>query len=125
MLREVEDLVQECLLAIHNQRLTYETAVPAERALLFWGQSWRYCPLLIALPLPIFGAVLWTMRRMAPTRLRLAGAAAGMVSGAAAALVYCLHCPEMASAFVGCWYVLGIALPAALGALLGRRALAW
>ena len=25
---EVEDLVQECLLAIHNQRLTYDTAVP-------------------------------------------------------------------------------------------------
>ena len=25
---EVEDLVQECLLAIHNQRLTYDTGVP-------------------------------------------------------------------------------------------------
>lgn len=101
-------------------------AAPAERAQLFWGQTWRSCTALIAmLSLPIFGAVLWVMRRMAPTRLRLAGAAAGFAAGSAAAAVYCLHCPETAPSFVGFWYVLGILAPTALGALIGRRALAW
>jgi len=65
------------------------------------------------------------MRAWAPTRLRLTGAAAGFAAGAIAAVVYCLHCPEMSEVFVGAWYLLGILLPAALGALIGPRALAW
>lgn len=101
-------------------------AAPEVRAELFWGHTWRYCPLLIALmALPVFAASLRVMRGLAPTRLRLAGAAAGFASGAAAAAVYCLHCPEMSPAFVGCWYVLGMLVPTALGALVGPRVLAW
>ena len=101
-------------------------AAPEARAELFWGRTWRYCPLLITLmSLPVFAAALGLMRRRAPTRLRLAGGAAGFASGAAAAAVYCLHCPEMSAAFVGFWYLLGMLAPAALGALLGPRLLAW
>jgi hypothetical protein len=101
-------------------------AAPEARGQLFWGSTWRYCPLLIALmSLPVFGAAMTIMRQLAPTRLRLAGAAAGLASGAAAAVVYCLHCPEMSAAFVGFWYLLGILVPTALGALLGPRLLAW
>ena len=101
-------------------------AAPAARGELFWGSTWRYCPLLIALmSLPVFGAAMTIMRQLAPTRLRLAGAAAGLASGAAAAVVYCLHCPEMSAAFVGFWYLLGMLVPTALGALLGPRLLAW
>ena len=101
-------------------------AAPEVRAELFWGRTWRYCPALIAvLSLPLFAAALHVMRGLAPTRLRLAGAAAGFAAGAAAAVVYCLHCPEMSTVFVGCWYVLGMLTPAALGALIGPRVLAW
>jgi hypothetical protein len=101
-------------------------AAPDARPQLFWGQTWRYCPLLIAmLSLPVLAPVLWIMRSMAPTRLRLAGAAAGFAAGAAGATVYCLHCPEMSPGFVGFWYVLGILAPTAIGAVIGRRILAW
>lgn len=98
----------------------------AARAALFWGTTWRSCPALITLlALPILAAILWVMRGLAPTRLRLAGAAAGFAAGALSAAVYCLHCPELASAFVGFWYLLGISLSTGLGAAVGRRVLAW
>ncbi|MYM67333.1 DUF1109 family protein [Pseudoduganella sp. FT55W] len=101
-------------------------AAPAARADLFWGTTWRYCPLLIALiSLPLFAAALRIMRSRAPTRLRSAGAAAGFAAGAAAAAVYCLHCPELSIVFVGFWYLLGMLIPAAIGALIGPRVLAW
>ena len=98
----------------------------AQRAEAFFGQTWAVCPFLIAmLSVPVFIGVAWAMRGLAPTRLRLAGAAAGLLSGAAAALVYCLHCPELAAPFVGFWYLLGVLIPTGIGALLGRRLLQW
>jgi hypothetical protein len=101
-------------------------APPEARADMFWGSTWRYCPVLITLmSLPVFAAVLRIMRDLAPTRLRLAGAAAGLASGATAAAVYCLHCPELSVAFVGFWYLLGMLVPTAIGALIGPRVLAW
>jgi len=101
-------------------------AAPDSRAGLFWGSTWRYCPPLIAvLSLPLLAAALHILRGRAPTRLRLAGAAAGFAAGGAAAVVYCLHCPEMSPVFVGFWYLLGVLIPTALGAALGPRALAW
>jgi hypothetical protein len=106
--------------------LAMAQAAPEARAELFWGSTWRYCPLLIAMmSMPVFAATMTIMRQLAPTRLRLAGAAAGLASGAAAAVVYCLHCPEMSAAFVGFWYLLGMLVPTAIGALLGPRVLAW
>lgn len=106
--------------------VTMMQAAPEARAELFWGSTWRYCPLLIALmSLPVFAAALGIMRAQAPTRLRLAGATAGFAAGAAAAAVYCLHCPEVSPVFVGFWYLLGMLIPAALGALIGPRVLAW
>lgn len=101
-------------------------AAPETRAWLFWGSTWRYCPPLIALlSLPLLAAALTVMRTRAATHLRLAGAAAGLAAGASAAALYCLHCPEMSAVFVGFWYLLGMLIPAAFGALLGRRVLAW
>lgn len=101
-------------------------ATPGARSELFWGSTWRVCPFLIAgLSVPIFAAVLHALRELAPTRLRIAGAAAGLTAGAAAAAVYCLHCPEMAAPFVGFWYVLGMLIPTVVGALIGPRVLRW
>ncbi|HZW72970.1 MAG TPA: NrsF family protein, partial [Caldimonas sp.] len=65
------------------------------------------------------------LRSLAPTRLAAAGAAAGALAGGAGAAVYAWHCNEMTLPFVAVWYVLGMAIPAGLGALLGRRWLQW
>ena len=43
----------------------------------------------------------------------------------AATLAYSLHCPEMSVAFWAVWYVLGMLIPTAVGALLGPRLLRW
>ena len=101
-------------------------ASPGSRTTLMRGISWTVCPYYIAgLSAPIFVAIVWAMKGMAPTRLRLAGAAAGFASGATGALVYTLHCPELAAPFLGIWYVLGMLIPTAIGALLGPRLLCW
>ena len=101
-------------------------AAPAERGQLVFGDTWADCPLYVAiLSMPAFGALLWAMKGYAPTRPALAGAAAGLLSGAGGALVYALHCPEMAAPFLGIWYLLGILIPTALGAMLGPRLLRW
>lgn len=101
-------------------------SAPATRAALFFGDTWTSCPWLIAgLSLPVLVAVTWAMKRMAPTRLRHAGAAAGFASGAVAALVYAVHCPELGAPFLGTWYVAGMLVPTTVGALLGERVLRW
>jgi hypothetical protein len=101
-------------------------AAPVQRADLIFGATWKTCPFNIALiSLPLFAATLWVVKGLAPTRLALAGAGAGLLAGALSALVYALHCPESAAPFIAIWYVLGIALPALAGALLGPRVLRW
>lgn len=101
-------------------------ANPAERAELVFGKTWTSCPWLIAtLSVPAFIALIWAMRGLAPTHLRLAGAAAGLGSGAIGAVVYSLHCPEMGAPFLGSWYLLGVLIPTTFGTLLGPRLLRW
>ena len=101
-------------------------AAPDQRTALLMGDTWNSCPFLIALlSAPLLATALWAMRALAPTRPGLAGASAGLLAGATAALVYCLHCPEMSAPFVGLWYLLGILVPTVIGALLGPRLLRW
>lgn len=98
----------------------------ADWTAMWLGQSWTYCPwLVLTLAAPIFTGLLWSFRKLAPTRLRAAGATAGLCAGAWAATIYCLHCPEVSAIFVLTWYSLGIALAALIGALLGPRLLRW
>jgi hypothetical protein len=97
-----------------------------QMARLWLGQSWNVCPArILVIAAPLYAAVLWAMRRTAPTRPALAGAAAGLFAGAVAAAIYGLYCQETAAAFVVAWYSLGIAACAALGALIGRYLLRW
>lgn len=99
---------------------------PGEWLSMWLGHSWSKCPwLVLGLAMPIFIGLLWSFRRLAPTRLRAAGATAGLAAGAFAATVYCLHCPEVSAIFVLTWYSLGILLAAAFGALVGPRLLRW
>lgn len=93
---------------------------------LWLGLSWKKCSMLVAgLSVPIFIGLLWAFRQLAPTRLRLTGAAAGLASGACAATLYGLHCPEASALFVLTWYTLGMAMAALAGAFLGPRLLRW
>jgi hypothetical protein len=101
--------------------------VPSAQWLPMWlGGSWRVCSMLVfLLSLPIFAGLLWSYRAMAPTRLRMAGATAGLAAGAWSATLYCLHCPEVSAIFVLTWYTLGIGLAALLGAWVGPRLMRW
>ncbi|MCP1469037.1 hypothetical protein J3E64_000708 [Sphingobium sp. OAS761] len=102
-------------------------STPSSQWLAMWlGGSWKVCSRnVVLLSVPIFGGLLWSFRRLAPTRLRTAGAAAGLTAGAWAATLYCLHCPETSLIFVLTWYTLGMALAALAGAALGPRLLRW
>jgi len=101
-------------------------ASPGTMPQMIYGRSWHICSRnIIMLALPIYLATLWVMRQFAPTRLTMAGAASGLVSGAMAATLYCLHCPETSMLFVLIWYSLGMAAATVVGALLGPHVLRW
>jgi hypothetical protein len=90
------------------------------------GHSSRVCAFLVILTaLPSLAAAFWALRRLAPTRLGLAGAGAGLLAGGVGAFVYCFHCQESTAAFVAIWYTLGIALTTGIGGILGPRLLRW
>jgi hypothetical protein len=106
--------------------MTLAAASPQDRARLILGATAVVCPFLITLvAAPLFAALLVVMRSLAPTRLRWAGAASGFAAGSIGALVYTLHCPELAAPFLGIWYLLGMLIPTAIGAWLGPRLLRW
>jgi hypothetical protein len=102
-------------------------AAPApSRPPLILGTSALPCVTLIALlSLPTLVALFVALRGLAPTRLPAAGAAAGALAGGVAAFAYALHCTEMTLPFMAIWYVLGMAIPTGLGALLAPRWLRW
>lgn len=94
-------------------------------AMLMGESNWQCMVAVSGLSVPLFGGLLWSFRRLAPTRLRTAGAAAGLAAGALSATLYALHCGEVTATFVVTWYTLGMALAAGLGALAGPRLLRW
>jgi len=101
-------------------------APPQEREALVMGSTWQVCVANIALVgAPVFVASFWAMKGLAPTRLALAGACAGLLAGAAGAVVYAMHCPELDAPFLLVWNGLGMLTPAAIGAALGPRLLRW
>lgn len=105
---------------------TLMLAPGTERLPMVLGATWRTCALNIGLlSIPVFIAAIRAVRELAPTRLRTAGAAAGLLAGAIATTVYCLHCPEMGVSFWAVWYVAGMGIPVGLGAWLGPWLLRW
>ena len=102
------------------------SAAPQERLPAILGQTWRTCPFnILLLAVPGFIAIFWAVKGLAPTRLRLAGAISGLLASSIATVAYCFHCPEMNPAFWSIWYVVGMLLPVALGAVLGPKLLRW
>ncbi len=64
-------------------------------------------------------------RRNAPTRLALAGASVGAMSGGLGAMAYALVCPVDDMGFVSVWYGAAIVVCTIVGALVGPRVLRW
>jgi hypothetical protein len=105
---------------------TLSSAASQKRVHLLLGATFAVCPFLIAfVATPLFLSFLWILKDLAPTRLRWAGAASGSAAGSIGALVYTLHCPELAAPFLGVWYLLGMLIPTAIGAWLGPHVLRW
>jgi len=114
------------LLAILLLAALQMSAPQADMPKLVLGHSSRVCAYLVTVTaLPTLAAIFWTLRQLAPTRLALAGAGAGLFAGAVGAFVYSFHCTEGAAPFIAIWYTLGIAVVTALGAALGPRLLRW
>lgn len=98
----------------------------ADPTALVMGHSSDVCATnILGCSLPLLAVAFWVLRRMAPTRLGLAGAAAGLFAGSAGAFVYAFHCTEGAAPFVLIWYTLGIGLTVLAGAIGGRWLLRW
>ena len=85
-----------------------------------------WCVVLIPiLAAPAAVLLTWLMRSFAPTRITLAGAAIGAISGGIGAMAYAMYCPTDSVAFVTTWYTVAIAVCAALGAIIGSKFLRW
>ncbi|ARQ00856.1 NrsF family protein [Pseudorhodoplanes sinuspersici] len=90
------------------------------------GAHWYLCVInMVLLAMPILAAVLFGLRYGAPTRPVLAGAMAGLLSGALSATLYISHCPDDSPIFVAAWFTLAIAISTGIGALAGGRLLRW
>ena len=101
-------------------------APPDARALMWLGDSYQVCGMrIVVLATPLLLTGLMAVRSLAPTNLRAAGFATGLLAGGLSATVYALHCPESTAAFVATWYSLGMLACAAIGALLGPMVLRW
>lgn len=99
---------------------------PEDRMRAWLGGGFPWCLVIVpVLAAPSAALLLWLMRGFAPTRLTLAGAAIGALSGGVGAMAYSMYCPVDSVAFVTTWYVLSIALCAAIGAVVGARLLRW
>jgi len=93
---------------------------------MMFGMHWATCLLCIPLFAVVpFAALIWALRKGAPTNLRQAGAIAGLVAGALGATAYAFHCPDDSVPFIAIWYGTLVALCGAIGAMLGPRLLRW
>jgi hypothetical protein len=80
---------------------------------------------IVLLSLPPLAILLGTLKTGVLTRPAMAGAAAGMLAGAIGGAAYAFVCKNDGAGFVAIWYPVAIVSVAALGALVGRRWLAW
>jgi hypothetical protein len=90
------------------------------------GSTAMHCTITIPmLAAPILAALIVALRAGAPLHAALTGALAGAASAGVAALVYASSCPGDSPLFVATWYPLATLICMGVGALAGRRFLAW
>ena len=90
------------------------------------GSNSRIC--LVAIPVMAvapLACLLAVSRAGAPRSPAFAGAAAGLLAGSLAALLYATHCIDDSPLFLAAWYPPAIASCALLGLLVGRWNLRW
>ena len=99
---------------------------PAAWSGMVFGLEWLTClvciPLFAIIP---FAALIWALRKGAPTDLKRTGAIGGLVAGSLGAAAYAFHCPGDSLPFIATWYGAPIALCTLIGAQLGPRLLRW
>jgi hypothetical protein len=80
---------------------------------------------IVSLSLLPLAITIGVLKMGVTTRPALAGAAAGVLAGALGAAAYSLVCKNDGGLFVAVWYSTAISIIVGLGAIIGRRALAW
>jgi hypothetical protein len=99
---------------------------PEQRMQAWTGGGFPWCLVIVpVLAAPTAALLVWLMRAFAPTRLTMAGAAIGALSGGVGAMAYAMYCPIDSVAFVTTWYVIAIALCGVIGAFVGAKLLRW
>jgi len=77
------------------------------------------------LSLASFIAMIHAMKGLAPTRLALTGAAAGLLAGAQGVLIYALYCPDMPVPYWSALQIAAMFMTTAIGAILGPICIRW
>jgi hypothetical protein len=90
------------------------------------GEHAMRCTITIPmLAAPILAALIVALRAGASLHPGLTGALTGAASAGVEALVFAASCPDDSPLFVATWYPLATLICAGVGALAGRRFLAW
>ncbi len=90
------------------------------------GVTAMHCTVTIPmLAAPVLAALIVALRAGAPLHPGLTGALAGAAAAGVGALVYASSCPGDSPLFVAAWYPLATLICVGVGALAGRRFLAW
>jgi hypothetical protein len=90
------------------------------------GANAMHCTITIPmLAAPVLAALIVALRAGAPLHAALTGAMAGAAAAGVGALVYASSCPDDSPLFVATWYPLATLICMGVGALAGRRFLAW
>ena len=90
------------------------------------GANAMHCTITIPmLAAPVLVALIIALRAGAPLHPSLTGAMAGAAAAGVGALVYASSCPDDLPLFVATWYPLATLICIGVGALVGRRFLAW
>lgn len=106
--------------------LELASANAAARQSMMFGTEYFDCVMSVVLAsLPVFAAMIWAYRILAPTRLPLAGFLIGLSAGAAGAMAFALYCHEATAAFLLAAYTPAMLVPAMLGAVIARPLLKW
>lgn len=103
------------------------TVVPQDEWLIrLIGDNSMHCMGMIpTLAAPILAGLIIALRPGAPLHPALTGAMAGAASAGIAALIYAPSCADDSPLFVATWYPLATLVCIGVGALAGRRFLAW
>lgn len=87
--------------------------------------AWYRPSVILLLAVPILAGLVREVRRLAPTRLRAAGSAAGLAAGGLAATLHGLSSQQVSPFHHMAGDAVAIALASAAGALLGPRLMRW